>query len=168
MVAQKAAPAADHFQLAFSPHQHGKITSCGKLSTVWKFYQFLCYHLLMLPLCERLIHIHSVVKWKNSQQKNISSNQLFSIFFSKTFVSRNFCQKKSGSTVWKFRKFSLIHFWQKFRESTVFTKEFTKELISRNIFSVRDNFAFFQTVRSKSNFTEKIFREINSLGTSFV
>ena len=31
-------------------------------------------------------------------------------------------------------------YWQKFRESNSFTKEVTKELISRNIFSVKDNF----------------------------
>ena len=30
--------------------------------------------------------------------------------------------------------FNLSHFWQKFRESNVFTKEITKELIWRNIF----------------------------------
>ena len=34
-------------------------------------------------------------------------------------------------------------FWQKFRESNCLTKEVTKDLISRNIFSVRRNFAFF-------------------------
>ena len=38
--------------------------------------------------------------------------------------------------------FSLTHFWQKFRETNILTKEVTKELISRNIFSVRDNFLF--------------------------
>ena len=37
-------------------------------------------------------------------------------------------------------------FEKKFRESTVFTKEVTKELISRNIFSAGENFAFFHTV----------------------
>ena len=31
--------------------------------------------------------------------------------------------------VWKLREFSPTHFWQKFRESNVFTKEITKELI---------------------------------------
>ena len=36
--------------------------------------------------------------------------------------------------MWKLQKFSLTHFWQKFRESNGFTKEVTKELISRNIF----------------------------------
>ena len=42
---------------------------------------------------------------------------------------------------------SLLHsFWQKFRESNVFTKEVTKQLISRNIFCVRENFLPFHTV----------------------
>ena len=44
---------------------------------------------------------------------------------------------------------SLTHFWQKFREVNSFTKEVTKELISRNIFLVRENFSFFHTVLSK-------------------
>ena len=77
----------------------------------------------------------------------------------KTLVSRNFCQKsvrenfrnfhsvynqhffrilaidiKFQYTLWKLRKFSLTRLWQKFRESNGFTKEVTKELISRNIF----------------------------------
>ena len=37
----------------------------------------------------------------------------------------------SYSTVWKLQKFSLTIFWQKFRESSDFTKEVTNELISR-------------------------------------
>ena len=45
------------------------------------------------------------------------------------------------STVWKLPKFSSHHnFCQTFRESNVFTKE----LISRNIFSARKNFLFFR------------------------
>ena len=35
----------------------------------------------------------------------------------------------SGDTLWKLRKFILTLFWQKFRETNVFTKEITKELI---------------------------------------
>ena len=35
----------------------------------------------------------------------------------------------STPTVWKLREFSLTHFWQKIRESNVFTKEITRELI---------------------------------------
>ena len=49
-------------------------------------------------------------------------------------------------TVWKLQKFSLTHFWQKFRESNGFTKWITKELIWRNIFLVRVNFEFFYKV----------------------
>ena len=41
----------------------------------------------------------------------------------------------------------LSHFFErKFRESNIFTKEGTKVLISRNIFSMRVNFSFFHTV----------------------
>ena len=46
-------------------------------------------------------------------------------------------------TVWKLPKFSLTKFLQKFRESNGFTLGITKELISRNIFLVRENFSFF-------------------------
>ena len=34
--------------------------------------------------------------------------------------------KQPYTTVWKLRKFTLTHFWQKFRESNTFTKEITK------------------------------------------
>ena len=44
--------------------------------------------------------------------------------------------------MWKLRKFAVTLFRQKFRESNVFTKEVTKELISRNIFSLRQFFVF--------------------------
>ena len=54
----------------------------------------------------------------------------------KMLLSRNFCQKyvrenfRNFHTVSvKLRNFSLTHFWQKFREFNVFTKEITKELI---------------------------------------
>ena len=42
--------------------------------------------------------------------------------------------EKHPVPVWKFRTFTLTHFWQKFRESNVFTIEIAKELIWRNIF----------------------------------
>ena len=45
-------------------------------------------------------------------------------------------------TVRKLQLFSLKHFWQKFHESNDFTKKFTRQLISRNIFTVRENFCF--------------------------
>ena len=59
-------------------------------------------------------------------------------------------------------------FSQKFRESNIFTNQVTKELISQNIFSVRENFSFFHTVPQhtvwklrKFTPTSKNFREIN-------
>ena len=64
------------------------------------------------------------------------------------------------ATVWKFQKFTLTLFWQKFRECNDFTKEVSKELILRNIFQVREIFPFFHTVRAvwkiqKFSLTEK-------------
>ena len=62
----------------------------------------------------------------------------------------------------KLRKFTLKHFWQKFRESNIFTKvDLTK------IISVREMFfkCFHTTVWKIDKFilTEKIFRQINLL-----
>ena len=56
------------------------------------------------------------------------------IWFHEIFYSN---QKIQGNV--EFTKFSS---WQKFRESNVFTKEVTKQSISRNIFVVRE-FVFF-------------------------
>ena len=64
------------------------------------------------------------------------------------FCVQKWCFDKTRpiSTVCKILKFTLTHFWQKFRESKSVTKEVTIELISRNIFSLRVNFSFFHTV----------------------
>ena len=56
-----------------------------------------------------------------SLKKN-SSNQLFSNFFSKTIAFTKFFQKKCERiALWKSWKFTLTPFWQKIRESNVFT-----------------------------------------------
>ena len=49
-------------------------------------------------------------------------------------------------TVFEYFGISLSRFCQKFRERNAFTKEVTIELISRNIFSVRENFLLFHKV----------------------
>ena len=54
---------------------------------------------------------------------------------------------------------SLTLSWQKIREINGFTKEVTKELIWRNIFSVRENFSFFHTekfVKSSDLFSNEL------------
>ena len=51
-------------------------------------------------------------------------------------------------TVWKLQKNTLTLFWQKFHESNVLNVKVTKELVSRNILTVRVNFSFFHTVRA--------------------
>ena len=58
-------------------------------------------------------------------------------FFSEWREKRKFlfltdCDESSDSqcnAIWKLLQFGLTHFWQKFRESNVFTKEIIKELI---------------------------------------
>ena len=73
-------------------------------------------------------------------------------FFDKTFVKATVLLNKliqswfhdiffkwktvSLSWKWKLLNFNLTHFWQKFRESNVLTKEITKELIWRKFFSI--------------------------------
>ena len=64
-------------------------------------------------------------------------------------------------TVLKSRKFTLTLFWQKFRQSNVFTKESTKKVIWRNIFSVRINFSFFHTVVCKRGLKLYFYRKSN-------
>ena len=63
-------------------------------------------------------------------------------------------RRESLSIFCEIWKFSFTLFWQKFRES----HGFTKELISRNIFSVRANFLFSHTVHStaQKNYVENI------------
>ena len=64
--------------------------------------------------------------------KNVKNNV-------KNFREINFGKRGCNGTVWKLREFSLMHFYQKFRES----KEITKELISRKIFFVVRQFLAF-------------------------
>ena len=53
----------------------------------------------------------------------------------------------SMSTVWKWQKFTLkLFFCENFVKATFALKKLLKQLISRNIFSVRVNFSFFNTV----------------------
>ena len=62
--------------------------------------------------------------------KRNSSNQLFSNFVSKAITFTEFLPNKDLTvTVWKLREFSLMHFWQKIRESNGFTISVTEELI---------------------------------------
>ena len=54
--------------------------------------------------------------------------------------------KISSQTVWKLRKSSLTLSWQKFRESSRFTREKLLKSWFHEIFLVRENFSFFHTV----------------------
>ena len=95
--------------------------------------------------------------WKNEKFPLISAKKYFvKSTLVKPLLSRNFCQNMWGrisniSTLWSahctitlciLRKSTLRHFWQKFRESNVYTKEVTKELMSRE----KKKFAFYPTV----------------------
>ena len=122
-----------------------------------KILSILCYHLLMLPqICERLIHIHSVVKWKNSHQKNISSNQLFSIFFSKTFVSRNFCQKRVGAQCGNFANFLSYIFDKNFVKAPFLLKKLLKSWF-HEIFFQWEKIQHFSTLCFRNLVSQYIF-----------
>ena len=113
---------------------------------------------------------------KKSHQKNISSNQLFSNFFSKNVaftkflpknVRKNFCNFHSVFfTVWKNEKFTVTN--KKFRQINSLVLSLVKTLLSRNFcqISVTVNFHNFHNVVYKSWFFTwnqlfKKFREIN-------
>ena len=97
---------------------------------------------------------HSAIKLRiHSQQRNISSNQLFSYFFSKNVAFTKFLPKKlsvctCGSkslTVWKLRNFTATIFSQKFRKSNFLLKNSTLNWFDeKNCMAV--NFSFFHTV----------------------
>ena len=74
-------------------------------------------------------------------------------FFAKQF-SEIEAKMSPFCTVWKLREFSLTLFWRKFREINGFTKQVTKELISRNILLVRENFSFYHTALFCKNFVK--------------
>ena len=71
-------------------------------------------------------------------RNSVKSTTYLIISLVNSSLSRFFCQVlcvhdvwKIHSVLWKLRKFTVILFWQIFRESNVFTKENTKELIWR-------------------------------------
>ena len=95
---------------------------------------------IMLDMyCERAQLENGNIVWKNVNLLSLKKfRQINSLVTSlvNTLFSRNFCHRhvtvkfrNFHSVVWKLLQFSLTHFWQKFRENNVFTKEITKELI---------------------------------------
>ena len=104
------------------------------------WYQLKIYFMNMLPSLKNfLVKVHLVpmhALWKLQKSQRIYFHLTSKIF------SRNIFQVRiKHSTVWRLRNFTLTHFWQNFRESNGFTKELTKLLIWRIIFSVRVNFS---------------------------
>ena len=78
--------------------------------------------------------MHSVEKEKNFPAKNnFRQNNYLLIYILKTLLSRNFFGKNACAHVSQCGNFCDLvcrtYFWQKFRESNVFTEEITKELI---------------------------------------
>ena len=110
-----------------------------------------------------LSHYHSVGKREIlSHQKNISSNRLFSNSYNKTvpLLSRNFCHKcvrenssNFHTVIMEITEIFSDAFLTKISWKQRFHKEVTKELISREKISVRENFAFFHTACVLSRLT---------------
>ena len=110
--------------------------------------------------CFSTLYVHTATVFVEKREIHCHANffpstQFIVKFFSEMLIWRNFYEK---SVAVKFRnfhsaqcgnsgKFTLTHFWQIFRKSIVFTKEVSKELISRISFPVRENFSFFHSVQ---------------------
>ena len=67
--------------------------------------------------------------------------------------------KLTPFTVWKLREFSLTHFWQKFRESNVFTKHSVEKSSKTRSLVFTENYNFF---RQCNDFTKEVTKEIIS------
>ena len=161
------------------------MSQCGKKENILNsniFRKKHCFHEIF-DKCEREFPCVISTVWKNEKHSLLTEiffvKSSISIFFSKTIAFTNFFSKKvcerihAISTlwfphrVWKLREYSLMRFWQKFRESIFFTLQITKELIWWN-FSVRPNFNI-RTVENGNgffchDFVAK-FRQINSHST---
>ena len=103
-------------------------------------------HISAVKLISR--KICTVEKWKIlSHQKNISWNQLFSNFFSKTIGFTKFLSKKCDREFSSFHTVQCITYWNLLSHFSC--KNYVKltwKLASRNISQVRVNFSFFHTV----------------------
>ena len=146
---------------------HSYIATTQFFSSNWFTVKFFSKTLIWRKICEKIV---AAVKLCIAQCGNYGN--LLSLFYGKNFVKVtfllrnhvldrwfdefffnetrvNFCNFYNYNiTVWKL---CLTLFWQKFRESNVFTKQITKKLIWRNIFSVRLNFSFFHNVNMQCN-----------------
>ena len=97
-------------------------------------------HTAQLSVEKRKIYCHPKKKEINS------SNQLFSIFFSKNVTFTKFLSEKCDSEFplllhMDFTKFLYHDFLKNFRENNFFCKEFTIQLISQNNFQVIQKFS---------------------------
>ena len=82
---------------------------------------------------------------KNFVKATFLLNKLLKRWFDEFFLVReNF--PFFHTVLCKLRNYSLMLFWQKFRESNVFNEKVTKVLFSRNIFSARVNFSNFHAI----------------------
>ena len=85
---------------------------------------------LVFPLCGLQISYLFTISFSiNSRLETIAI-----LWFYGKINGTVFKNVRAVHTVWKLRKFTLTHFWHKFRESDGFAKVITKELIWRNIF----------------------------------
>ena len=103
-------------------------TIMGWEKCVWKIAQFdKKLSSLDLKHCSVDSTLHSVEKWKiYSHPKNISSNQLFSNFVSKSIVFTKFLPKKRESSRVNFRYFHSVHCTLSVEETSICFHEITE------------------------------------------
>ena len=116
---------------------------------------FFYFGKMLISACKSFITILAKLREMNCRflqknqlffrQINVFTKKLLMCWFHENFRAwSRFVSLLHIITVWKLRKFTLLTlFWQKFRESNVFTKYVPKELIWRNIFFVEREFLVF-------------------------
>ena len=139
-------------------YSHPKNISWNQLFSNF-FSRNIAFMIFLLNVCESNFPwiIHNCFDIKSERQKNYKICTLWNLTFHNTesisrkiwclmqFSRYSISKECSIVTVWKWWKITLTLFPQKFRESNVFNKEVTNELISRKNFSVKVNFTFFHT-----------------------
>ena len=119
-------------------------TQCQKIGALPKIQYF--FAIIIYIQCGNCCDLVSHIFGKNFVKLTVLLRKLQKSWFNEIFFGETkfFVFSTLCVTVWKLQKFSLTPFWQKFRESNCFTKEITKELISRKkwfdeFFQVRMN-----------------------------
>ena len=110
---------------------------------------FLCNKIIVFWF-PRKFYVKSFIRYSapENQRGETQLNKSWNLKGTITTKTASHC-RCAHTTVWKLLKFTHSLLWQKFRENN---NNFNKELISRNFFSVIENFWFFHIVHKCSLF----------------